>query len=149
MKISKNGIDLIKSFEGYKSKPYLDSAGIPTIGYGNTYYPDGRRVRLNDPSINESMSHQLLMDMIKTFESGVLSSVTSRINQNQFDALVSFSYNVGLSNLRKSTLLRKVNANPNDKSIRDEFMRWNKSGGKVLSGLTRRRDAESNLFFRK
>lgn len=149
MRISKNGIDLIKSFEGYRSKAYLDSSGIPTIGYGNTYYPDGRKVRLNDPPINESMSNQLLIESLKVFESGVIDSITSRINQNQFDALVSFAYNIGLSNFRRSTLLKKLNVNPNDKSIRDEFLRWNKSSGKVLSGLTRRRESESNLFFRR
>jgi lysozyme len=149
MRISKNGIDLIKRFEGYKSKPYLDSGGIPTIGYGNTYYPDGKKVRLNDPSINESTADILLIDMVRKFESVVESSITSRINQNQFDALVSFSYNIGGSNFRKSTLLRKVNINPNDKTIKDEFQRWNKSNGKVLPGLIRRRDAEWNLFIRK
>ena len=149
MSTSKNGIDLIKRFEGYKSKPYLDPNGIPTIGYGNTYYPDGRKVRLNDPSINESVANQLLMTMLQKFESVVFSNVTSKINQNQFDALVSFCYNVGDFNFRKSTLLRKVNVNPYDKLIRDEFQRWNKSGGKVLVGLSRRREAEWNLFSRK
>ncbi len=149
MRTSKNGIDLIKRFEGYKSKPYLDPNGIPTIGYGNTYYPDGRKVRLNDPSINESVANQLLMTMLQKFESVVFSNVTSKINQNQFDALVSFCYNVGDFNFRKSTLLRKVNVNPYDKLIRDEFQRWNKSGGKVLVGLSRRREAEWNLFSRK
>ncbi len=149
MKISKNGIELIKNFEGYRSKPYLDPVGVPTIGYGNTYYLDGRKVRLNDPPINESVADQLLLDIVKTYESVVLSSVKSNINQNQFDALVSFCYNLGSANFRKSTLLKKVNINPNDKTIRDEFLRWNKSGGRVLNGLTRRRDAESSLFFRK
>jgi lysozyme len=149
MRISKNGIDLIKNFEGYKSKPYLDSAGIPTIGYGNTYYPDGKKVMLNDPSINESTADVLLLDMVRKFESIVEFNVTSRINQNQFDALVSLSYNIGSSNFRKSSLLRKININPNDKTIKDEFQKWNKSNGKVLPGLIRRRDAEWNLFIRK
>ena len=149
MKISKNGVDLIKSFEGYRSKPYLDTDGVPTIGYGNTYYPDGRKVRLNDPIINESMANSLFVKIVSKFESSVELNVTSKINQNQFDALVAFSYNIGIANFRKSTLLKKVNLNPHDPSIKDEFLRWNKDGGKILPGLTRRRNAESNLFFRK
>jgi lysozyme len=87
--------------------------------------------------------------MVRKFESIVEFNVTSRINQNQFDALVSLSYNIGSSNFRKSSLLRKININPNDKTIKDEFQKWNKSNGKVLPGLIRRRDAEWNLFIRK
>lgn len=148
MKISKSGIELIKKFEGFKSRPYLCPAGVPTIGWGNTTYSDGRRVKLSDPPINESVADTLLFDILKTFEGGVTKLVKSKINQNQFDALVSFAFNAGLGNLGRSTLLKKVNINPQDKTIRDEFLRWNKAGGRVLAGLTRRREAEANLYYK-
>lgn len=148
MKISKNGIDLIKKFEGFKSRPYLCPSKVPTIGWGNTTYPNGQKVSLSDPPINESLANTLLLDILKKFENGVSNLVKSKINQNQFDALVSFAFNVGLGNFGKSTLLKKVNVNPVDPTIRNEFLRWNKSGGKVLDGLTRRRESESNLYYK-
>jgi len=148
MRVSKAGIDLIKKFEGFKSRPYLCPAKIPTIGWGNTTYPNGQKVKLSDPPINESVANDLLTNILDKFEKGVVKLVKSKINQNQFDALVSFAFNVGLGNFGKSTLLKKVNINPVDPTIRSEFARWNKSGGKVLIGLTRRREAESNLYYK-
>jgi lysozyme len=85
--------------------------------------------------------------ILSKFESQVYKSVKPMINSNQFSALVCFTYNVGIGNFLKSTLLKKVNLNPNDPTIRDEFMKWNKSGGVVLNGLTRRRKSESDLYF--
>lgn len=150
MKITKTGIkgvNLIKEFEGFRSSPYRCSANVPTIGYGNTFYPDGRKVTMTDAPITESEAVTLLQTLLKTFEQHVDSFCRDDINQNQFDALVSFCYNVGPTNLRNSTLLRKVNANPNDPTIRAEFLKWNKAAGRVLAGLTRRREAEANLYF--
>lgn len=146
-KTGQRGIDLIKSFEGFKSKPYKCPAGVATIGYGATFYTDGRKVSMNDQPINESQATDLLESMLSSFERYVDSYTRDDINQNQFDALVSFAYNVGPANLKSSTLLKKVNANPNDPAIRNEFMRWNKGGGRVLAGLTRRREAEADLYF--
>jgi lysozyme len=149
MKISvtgQKGINLIKQFEGFLAKPYKCPAGIPTIGYGATYYPSGLKVTLNDKAITEAQATTMLMNMLKTYEKSVDSFCRDDINQNQFDALVSFSYNVGVNALKNSTLLKKVNKDPNDPTIRAEFLRWNKAAGKVLKGLTNRRIAEANLY---
>ena len=130
MQLSLNGLQLIKSFEGFRASPYLDSAGIPTIGYGTIMYPDGSRVTMNDSDITEAQAEQYLM-----FE----------VNQNQFDALISFAYNLGLGALHGSTLLKLVNqGDMNDAA--NEFPRWNRAGGQVIAGLTRRRLAEQQLF---
>lgn len=142
------GIQMIKEFEGFRSKPYLDAVGVPTIGYGATHYGNGVKVKMSDKPIAEAEASALLQEMLKQYEKPVLDLVKSKINQNQFDALVSFVYNLGGTNFAKSTLLKKVNANPMDLTISNEFMRWNKAGGKVLAGLTRRRKAEAELYFR-
>ncbi len=149
MKITKSsnkGLDLIKSFEGLKLKPYACPAGIPTIGYGNTFYENGKKVTLTDAPINESRADDLLAHILIRFEQYVDSYCIDTINQHQFDALVSFCYNVGPANLKVSTLLKKVNANPNDPTISAEFMKWTKAGGKTLKGLVRRRTAEAELY---
>lgn len=150
MKITKTGqkgIKLIKEFEGFRSKPYLCSANVPTIGYGATYYPGGKKVTLNDSAITEDYASQLLISMLDSYEKAVDSFCRDDINQDQFDALVSFAYNLGNGSLKSSTLLKKVNANPNDPTIRDEFMKWVNGGGKKLPGLVRRRQAEADLYF--
>jgi len=146
-KIGQKGLALIKAFEGFESKPYKCSAGVPTIGYGATYYPGGKKVTLQDTPINESQATDLLANMLGTYEQAVDSYCVDTITQNQFDALVCFCYNVGAANLKSSTLLKKVNLNPNDPTIKNEFLKWNKGGGKVLAGLTRRREAEAALYF--
>lgn len=146
-KIGQKGLALIKSFEGFRGNAYIDAVGIPTIGYGATFYPGGKKVTINDTPINESQATSLLADMLTHFEQSVDSYTRDDINQNQFDALVSFCYNCGPANLKASTLLKKVNANPADPTIRAEFSKWNKGGGKVLPGLTKRRTAEADLYF--
>jgi len=152
MKITKTGIagvELIKTFEGFKSAPYKCPAGIPTIGYGATFYPNGKKVTMTDKALTETESVELLKHMLVSFEKYVDSYCRDDINQNQFDALVSFAYNLGPANLKSSTLLKKVNANPADESIKLEFMKWVKAGGKTLKGLVARREAESKLYFKK
>jgi lysozyme len=146
-KISQGGIDLIKNFEGLKLKPYLCSAGVPTIGYGNTFYETGKKVTLNDPAITEKRAEELLAHLLVSFEKYVDSFCRDDINQSQFDALVSFAYNLGPNSLKASTLLKKVNANPSDPTIKDEFLKWTKAGGKVLKGLVLRRESEAALYF--
>lgn len=146
--ISKKGLDLIKKYEGFYAKPYLDPVNIPTIGYGVIRYTDGTRVKMSDKALTEPQASNLLEQLINlTYAPAVNRLVKSKINQNQFDALVSFTYNLGETNLSRSTLLRKINVNPNDPSIKDEFVKWNKAGGKVLNGLTKRRIDESKLYF--
>lgn len=142
------GIQLIKDFEGFSPKPYLDAVGVPTIGYGATHYADGRRVKMTDKPISEAEASALLQEMLKQYEDIIHRNVKVKLNQNQFDALVSFVYNLGETNFKKSTLLKKINTNPNDESISLEFAKWVKAGGRVLTGLVRRRKAEAELYFR-
>jgi lysozyme len=148
-KTGKAGIDMIKAFEGFRAAPYKCSAGVPTIGYGATFYPSGKKVTMTDAAITEEQAVELLANMLVSFEKYVDSYCVDTITQNQFDALVSFAYNLGPANLKASTLLKKVNANAEDESIRLEFMKWVKAGGKTLKGLVRRREAEADLYFKK
>ena len=147
MRTGLGGIELTKRFEGFRAEPYICPAGVPTIGYGATYYPGGRKVTMSDDAITEEEATQLLANMLGVYEEPVNDSVTSDINQNQFDALVSFAYNLGAGAFKSSTLLKKVNADPCDPSIAFEFSRWVKAGGRVLQGLVKRRDAETELYF--
>jgi lysozyme len=102
---------------------------------------------MTDPAITPQKAEELLKFLIQSYEKDVDSFCRDDISQNQFDALASFAYNCGPRNLKSSTLLKKVNLNPNDPTIRAEFMKWNKGGGKVLAGLTKRRQAEADLYF--
>jgi lysozyme len=141
-------LSIIKKYEGLKLEAYICPAGVPTIGFGSTFYPDGRRVKLGD-KITIQEAESILQHDIKRFEKEVRNSVKIEITNNQLSALISFTYNVGASAFRKSTLLRKVNANPTDLTIHNEFMRWTRAGGKVLPGLVKRRAEESKLYFTK
>jgi len=146
MKTSQKGINLIVSFEGFSAKPYLDSARIPTIGYGNTYYPGGKKVTMKDPEITKERGDELFVAVLPTYEKIVNSKVKVDLTQNQFDALVSHTYNTGGSD----TLFSLINRKAADSEIKDWFIkRYITAGGKVLSGLIRRRKAEADLFFSK
>ena len=145
MKTSSKGKAIIKQYEGFRAKPYLCPANVPTIGYGATYYLDGRKVKLSDPAISESDADKLLDKMLVKYEDAVNRYVQVPMTQNQFDALVSFCYNLGQENLRNSTLLKKLN-NKDYNGAADQFLRWNKANGKVLAGLTKRRTDERKLF---
>ena len=146
MVVSKNGLNLIKEFESFKSKPYLCPSGVPTIGYGSTYYPDGKKVTLQDKEITEQKASEILEYIAnKDFGKNINKVVTVPLNQNQFDALVSFAYNVGNGNFNSSTLLRWLNQG-NYKEASMQLLRWDKSKGIVLNGLARRRKAEKELF---
>jgi lysozyme len=147
MILDNKGYLLITKHEGLSLKPYLCPAKIPTIGYGNTYYTDGKRVTLLDKDITKQQAFEMFKEIANRFAKRVDTLVTSNINQNQFNSLVSFAYNVGTGNFSSSTLLKKVNRNPDDLTIKDEFLKWNKAGGKVLNGLTNRRNEEADLYF--
>lgn len=140
MKISRKGVKLIQDFEGLELKAYKDSVGILTIGWGST----GPHVSAG-MTITKEQAEQLLKKDLERFEKGVSDLVKVDLNQNQFDALVSFSFNLGLGNLKSSTLLKKLNASDYI-GASNEILRWNRAGGKVLNGLTRRRIAERDLF---
>ena len=146
MKISARGLELIKEFEGFGSKPYWDVVKIPTIGWGNTYYPDGKKVTLNDKPISEIEATELLSYVAqKDFADKIFPLIKVKVSQNKFDAMVSLAYNIGVGNFSKSTLLKKVNSGDFD-GASNEFLKWNKSGGKELLGLTKRRKREYDLF---
>lgn len=147
MKLDKAGYDLIIAFEGMELTPYEDSAGIPTIGVGNTFYPNGVKVKMTDPPITKAKAIEMFVIIADKFAAKVSALITKPVTQNQFNAVVSFAYNVGLGNLTSSTLLKKLNKNPNDSSIADEFRKWNKAGGVVLKGLVNRRQKEANIYF--
>jgi lysozyme len=149
MKIDKKGLSLIAEFEGLSLKPYKCSAGVPTIGFGSTYYENGTRVQMNDLPITKQRAEQLLQHTADRFASKVANLIKKPVTQNQFNALVSFAFNVGSGALASSTLLKLVNVNPNDIMIAKEFLRWNKVGGKPVQGLTNRRIKESALYFTK
>lgn len=139
MKTSQKGIDLIKKFEGCRLEAYRCPAGIWTIGYGHTKgVKDGQK-------ITQEQAEELLRDDLRVYEQAVESCVKVPINQNQFDALVSFCYNCGAEALRTSTLLRLLNESKYS-DAGEQFLRWNKAGGKVLVGLTRRREEERGMF---
>ena len=147
MKLDENGYKLLMGFEGLSLKPYLCSAGVPTIAYGSTFYPSGKKVTMQDSPINLATANWMLKETADKFAVDVNKLIKANINQNQFNAIVSLSYNIGLAGLAKSSLLKKVNANPLDPTIRNSFLVWNKGGGKVLDGLTKRRTKEANLYF--
>ena len=144
MQTSDKGIALIKEFEGCKLTAYQDSVGVWTIGYGWTQPVDGKPIRAG-MTIKQETAERLLKTGLVSYESDVSRLVKVGLTQGQFDALVSFTYNLGARSLSTSTLLRKLNAG-DYAGAANEFQRWNKAGGKVLTGLTRRREAERALF---
>lgn len=147
MKLDNKGYILICEFEGFSSKPYLCPAKLATIGYGNTFYRDGRKVTMIDKEITKAEAFDMFKDIADKFAKKVSTCVTSPLNQNQFNSLVSFAYNVGIANFMNSTLLKRVNANHNDPDIKTQFLRWDKVGTKKLSGLTKRRQIEADNYF--
>jgi len=139
MNTSQNGIDLIKHFEGCELEAYKCPAGVWTIGYGHI-----KGVQEGDV-ITEQQAHDMLVEELDEYENYINTLVTVPLNQNQYDALVSWVYNLGSSNLNSSTLLKVLNTG-NYAEVPEQILRWNKAGGKVLEGLTRRRQEEANLF---
>jgi lysozyme len=147
MKLDENGYKLLMGFEGLSLKPYLCSAGVATIAYGSTFYPSGKKVTMQDAPINLATANWMLKETSDKFAVDVNKLIKANLNQNQFNAIVSLAYNIGLAGLAKSSLLKKVNTNHSDPTIRNSFLIWNKGGGKVLDGLVKRRTKEANLYF--
>lgn len=160
------GILFTAGWEGFSSVPYICPAGVPTIGYGATFYEDGRKVTMKDPAITKERALVLLKFHMTHFSTTVDSYVTDAVSQTQFDSLVDFAFNAGLGALKSSTLLKKVNANPNDPTIGAEFAKWvyggdgshngvdddgdgliDEAGEKQrLKGLVNRRAGEAKLY---
>ena len=147
-KIDKAGIALITKFEGLKLKPYLCSAKVPTIGYGSTRYENGVKVKLSDNSITQERANELFKNTLTQYEQAVDDFTTDKVTQNQFNALVSFCYNVGANALKNSMLLKVVNLDNNSKKIALEFLKWINAGGKKSKGLLNRRNAEVELYYK-
>ena len=145
-KTASPGKGIIKEFEGFRATAYLCPAGVWTVGYGTTRI-NGKPVKEN-VKITTQEAEDFLEQDLKRFEDGVNRLVQVEITQNQFDALVSFVYNLGIGSLQKSTLLKKINAGLFDEAA-EQFLKWDKAGGKKLAGLTRRRKAERELFLRE
>lgn len=146
MKLDKKGYDLIRKHEGLRLTAYLCPAKIPTIGYGNTFYEDGSKVKIGD-EITKERADKLFEIIADDFADKVFKITKAKLTQNQFNAIVSFAYNVGLTNYRNSTLLKKVLFNPNSKDVEIQFMRWTKAKGVELTGLVNRRKDEVKLYY--
>ena len=144
--LSDNGMKLLEQFEGLRLEAYLDSANIYTIGYGTIKYPDGSKVKKED-KITKSQAKVYKLHDLKEFENTVNTSVKVPLTQNQYDALVSLSYNIGSGAFKNSTLLKKLN-DSDYKGAAEQFLDWNKAGGKKVKGLVNRREAERNLFLK-
>jgi len=139
--------ELCRRFEGYRAKPYLCPANVATIGYGSTYYADGRKVTLEDAPMDEPTARALLMiELEHTYLPGVLRNCPGLlIDERKCNAIVDFAYNCGIGRLQTSTLKRKINANDWE-GAKEQLMLWTKGGGKVLPGLLKRRTAECALL---
>ena len=136
---SPKGIALIKEYEGCRLKAYQDAVGVWTIGYGHT-----KNVNKGD-RVTQEGAEELLRTDLRIYEEAVNRKVLVKLKQHQFDALVSFTYNLGIGALSRSTLLKKLNKSDFDGAA-NEFLKWNKAGGRVLRGLVRRRNSEADMF---
>lgn len=142
--LDKKGIDFLIKEEGLRLKPYLDSVGVPTIGVGNTYYENGQRVKMSDPAMTKERAIELFKSILSHYETAVWSVTRDDITQNQFNALVSLAYNIGVNGFKGSTVVKRVNKNPNDPAISNAFQMWRKP-----AVLLSRRKRESALYFQK
>lgn len=144
---SENGLALVKKWEGLRLKPYLDGGGVATIGYGTTFYENGTKVTMKDKPITVDIAVSLLRIKLKSFADSILSLCSRELTQNQLDALCCFVYNVGVNGFKTSTMLKLIN-NPDSTvtEIADQFLRWDKDNGKVIEGLSRRRQSEREFW---
>jgi lysozyme len=146
MNISKEGIDFICQFEGFRSQPYQDSVGVWTIGYGTTMYPNGLRVTQNDREITEDEGKTYLQHHIEHRVIHAITELPVTLKQNQIDALCSFIYNLGIGSFERSTLRKDIIQGADKAKIKADFGMWVKAGGNILPGLIKRRNAEADLY---
>lgn len=146
MKTNRAGIELIKEFEGCRLETYKDAVGVPTIGYGHTSMA-GPPLVLPGMVITQQQADDILITDLAKYEMAVSKAIKRQPTPNQFAAMVSLCYNIGPNNFRKSTVCRAFNDGDIIRAA-GAFLRWNKAGGRVLAGLTRRREAERELFLR-
>jgi lysozyme len=146
-KLDQAGTDLIAEFEGCVLHPYKDQTGTPTIGIGMTYYPGtGQKVTMSDKPLTHDQAYSDFELLVRSYELGIYSITREDLTQNQFNALVSLMYNIGVGNFKKSTVLRLVNQHITGQPLKDAFLMWNKSKGVVLEDLSERRLKEFNTY---
>jgi lysozyme len=145
MMINNAGLELIKTFEGFSSSPYLDPIGIPTIGFGSIWNDDGSPVTMEQSDLDETEAERFLRREVHHIEKRIGRLIQAELTTNMFSALCSFAYNIGTGALQRSTMRMKLNRGWYEAAA-DEFPKWRKAGGRVLQGLVRRRIAERNLF---
>lgn len=154
MKINQEGIEMIAKWESFRSRPYICPAGVPTIGYGTTIYPSGKKVTMKDAAITTVQAMQYKMHDLNKIEKQVRAELEVCLSNDRFSALCSFVYNLGIGAFRRSTLLKVINAAPGAPGIRNEFMKWTRARDPktrrlvVLNGLVARRRAEADLYFK-
>lgn len=139
---------IIAQFEGLRLKAYKDPVGIPTIGFGTTRYPDGKKVQLGDVCSEKQANDWLDDYIVKKIFPVIMPALKADVSNNQFCAMISLAYNIGPSGLKRSPLFKRLNEGAPKLEVADLFLRHNKAGGKVLAGLTRRRKAERELFLK-
>jgi lysozyme len=147
MKINAEGYALIKKFEGCRLKAYKCPANVWTIGFGNTFYENGDKVKEGDV-ITQQRADELAKFIIDQFAVSITPFILKPLNENQFSACVSLAYNIGTGGFKRSSVFKKLNVNPLDPTIANSFRLWNKGGGKILAGLVKRREAEIQLYFK-
>lgn len=151
MKISENGLKLIQEFESFENAPYLDSARVWTIGYGSTYYPNGKPVTGRDKPITREYAETIQRNVISKDFEPVINELLEKeiasgfVNQNMYDAIISLAYNIGVNGFKRSSVLRLLKQGDKQNAA-DAFLLWNKADGKVLKGLVNRRKKERELF---
>ena len=143
MKLDESGYSELHKREGLRTKPYLDTRGIPTISLGVTYYPNGRKVTMQDKPITKAEAERLGKVIADRFAAEVTALIKSKVNQNQFNALVSIAYNIGINGFKNSSFLKLVNKNPDDPKIKEAIMLWTKN-----PELIGRRKKEVELYFK-
>lgn len=149
MKLSQTGKQALKRFEGFKSCPYYDQVKVETIGIGTTIYPDGHLVKITDPCIDINKAYEYLEDHVNKRVIALIEPLIKKpLNQNQIDAVISIVYNIGAGRFKTSTLLRRINQDPNNKAgITEAFMMYVIAGGHTNAGLVARRKEEVKLYF--
>lgn len=145
-KLDTAGFDFLAKHEGLVLHPYLDQVKIPTIGYGSTYYPDGRHVAMTDPPITIEQAQDIFNKTSIQYANAVHYATVPVLTQNQFNALFSFCYNIGVGGFKKSTVLSCVNHGITGHELKTAFLMWTKADGHVLSDLVKRRTDEYNLY---
>lgn len=140
------GFEFLREQEGLVLHPYKDQVGIWTIGYGSTRYENGEHVKQSDPNITVERAKELFANTSKQFADAVHYWTVPVLNQNQFNALFSFCYNIGTTGFKGSTVLRLINAGVTDKTLKNAFCMWDKADGQVLEDLLERRKKEYALY---